>query len=485
MNILFVYSLSDIESPDKPLSQPESINFGLSYISAVLKQAGHQTKLVILSRSLGQKNEERLAENIAGFQPTIICFSAVSTEYAFVAEQAAYVKKYFPAIFLAVGGPHVSLNPDHVLDDAFDALCIGEGEYPLLELVQQLEQKQRPSGIANFWFKRGVVIEKNPTRSFIANLDDLPFPDRDLWQEWIADNPEARFSVLLGRGCPFNCTYCSNHALRKLAPGRYVRFRSPANIIAEIREIAAKIQKKKEIYLEVETFGVDKVWAKELFEELKKFNSELPEPIAYGANIRVTPGCDFNELFTACQEANFRFINIGLESGSDKVHRSALNRAYDNQDVIRTVRAARAHGLQVALFNMIGLPSETWEDFQQTIAVNRECQPDWHMTSIFYPYPGTDLYRLCVEQNLIAPEPEGVVRERVASILRLPGFSQRQIQREFVWFDWHVYRGFKSPVKLLIKVAATKLRTWPRLHYLFRRLTRSALLQKIKNLLKL
>jgi len=484
MKILFIYSLFDIESPDKPLSQPESINFGLSYISAILKHAGHQTKLIILSRRLGKNNVVRIDRAIKDFQPDLIGFSAVSTEYEFIAAQAAYIKDKYPRIFLMIGGPHVSLNPDKILNDAFDALCVGEGEYPILELARQLEQTKQPSGIANFWFKREDNIEKNQTRPFIENLDALPFPDRELWQEWITDNPEARYSVLLGRGCPFNCTYCSNHALRKLAGGRYVRFRSPANIIAEIKDIAAKFSAKKEIYLEVETFGADKVWAQALFAELKKFNDELAEPIAYGANIRVTPGIDFSELFAACREANFKFINIGLESGSDRVRRQVLRRIYDNQDVIRTVRAARHYGLQVALFNMIGLPTETLADFQETIKVNRECQPDWHMTSIFYPYPGTDLYLQCLELDLIKELPNKTAAERVRSVLNLPGFSAGQIEKNFVWFDWYVYKGHKPRIKLLIAVLAAKLRTMPRLHYAFRKLTKNPWLKKIKKILK-
>lgn len=483
MKILFVYSLSAIESPDKPLSQPEEINFGLSYISAVLKAHGHETKLVVLSKMLKEQNAVRLDKIIAEWQPRLICLSAVSTEYPFIAEQAKYLKNKYPDIYLTTGGPHASLNPDKILDDGFDALCIGEGEFPTLELVEQLAQDREPSGIANLWIKHGETIEKNQPRPFIEDLDVFPWPDRAMWQEWISDDAEARYSVLLGRGCPFNCTYCSNHALRKLTLGRYVRFRSPNNILAEIKDLSGKLKGKREIYLEVETFAVDQVWARELFVGLKKLNAELPAPIAYGANIRVTPGVDFSELFQACQEANFRFINIGLESGSDRVRREVLKRHYANEDVIRTVKLARQHGLQVALFNMIGLPTETLADFKETIKVNRACQPDWHLTSIFYPYPGTDLYTLCLEQGLLKNENLGS-SERVQSVLDLPFFSKSQIQHNFIWFDWHVYRGFKPWYKILIKVALNKLRTMPRLHYWFRKLTKNKLLKAIKNKLK-
>jgi radical SAM superfamily enzyme YgiQ (UPF0313 family) len=455
----------------------------LSYISAVLKQAGHQTRLAILSRMLKEVNQKRLDKIINEFKPGLICLSAVSTEYPFIAEQAKYIKAKYPDVFLIVGGAHISLNPDKILDDSFDALCIGEGEFPTLELVAQLEAGQTPANIPNLWFKRSDGIDKNSPRPFIADLDVLPFPDRAMWSEWIEEGAESRYSVLLARGCPFNCTYCCNHALRKLTDGRYVRFRSPANILAEIKDIAESLSGKKEIYLEVETFGADQTWALELFAGLKNLNQTLPEPIAYGANIRITPGFDFSELFAACQAANFRFINIGLESGSDRVRREILKRYYSNDDIIKTVKLARQYGLQVALFNMVGLPTETPAEFEETIKVNRDCQPDWHMTSIFYPYPGTDLYVLCQEMNLLPPTVFKST-ERVASVLDMPQFTKKQVQKYFVWFDWYVYKGYKPWYKLLLKVLATKLRTKPKLHYLYRNITKSNFVKKIKNKLK-
>lgn len=487
MNVLFIYSLKSIQSPDKPLSQPEEINFGLSYLSAVLKQHGHQTKLIVLSQTLGEKNKDRIDQAIGQFQPKLILFNAVSTQYPFIAQQAAYIKNDYPGIFLIVGGPHVSLNPDKILDDAFDALCISEGEYATLELAEQLAKGESPRGIANLWIKHDQEIEKNRPRPFIEDLDSLPFPDRAMWSEWVSEGADYRYSILLARGCPFNCTYCSNHALRKLTDGHYVRFRSPQNIIAEIREIAALRQAQDgaqggEIYLEVETFGADPAWARELFAGLKKLNEELSTPLTFGANIRVTPGFDFTELFTAARAANFRFINIGLESGSDRVRREILKRYYTNDDIIKTVRLARQFGLQVALFNMLGLPTETPAEFEETIKVNRECQPDWHMTSIFYPYPGTDLYTLCHEKKLITADTTST--ERVKSTLDMPQFSQKQIEKYFIWFDWAVYHGYKPWYKLLIRVALNKLRTKPRLHYVFRKITSSDWLRKIKNKLK-
>ena len=76
-------------------------------------------------------------------------------------------------MFLIAGGSHVSLNPGKAITDSFDAICIGEGEYPLLELADLLEQGLNPYKIQNLWIKNGIDIEKNATRPFIEKLDEL------------------------------------------------------------------------------------------------------------------------------------------------------------------------------------------------------------------------------------------------------------------------------------------------------------------------
>lgn len=453
MNILFVYSLNIIGSPEKPLESPEQIQFGISYISSFLKKHGHQTKAVVLSRTSPEHNKNVIGEYLKKFSPELICFTAVSTEYPFTAEMARYIKNNWPNVYLLIGGPHVSLNPDGVLQDGFDALCVGEGENPTLELVALLEKKVSPSSIPNLWIKHGSEIEKNSSRPFLHDLDSLPFPDREIWQEWTEERPGSRYAVLAGRGCPFQCTYCSNHALRKLAEGPYVRFRSPENIIAEIKDIVARFpMQKREIYLEVESFGVDKKWATDLCLQLESFNKTLQKPFSFGANLRITPNADLEGLFAAFKRANFRFINIGLESGSERVRREILRRNYSNEDVINAVNLARKYGLKVAFFNMVGLPGETIADFKETVKINRTCLPDWHLTSIFFPYPGTDAYSFCEKQGLLK-ESDGPEMERMKATLDLPGFSEKQIQRSYIWFDYYVYKGLKPMPKILGRIA--------------------------------
>ncbi len=467
MKVLFVHAEEDAYTPDKPVSLWERMQFGISYISSYLKAAGHETRLVVLTGA----TQQRAAEYFDEFSPQLICFTAVFSQYDFMVDTAAALKRSHPHIYQAIGGSHASLEPESCLRESFDAICIGEGEEATLELVEQLEAGRQPSGIPNLWIKHDGSIERNATRPFRKDLDSLPFPDREMWLPWMAF-PQSRPSVLLGRGCPFQCTYCSNHALRRLADGAYVRFRSPENIIAELEQVTAQIPESPDVYMEVETFGVNIRWATELCSHLEAFNAGREQPIGFGTNLRVTRNNHQGELFEALGKANFKFINIGLESGSERVRSDVLKRDYSNDDVISAVQLARQHGLQVGIYNLIGIPGEKPADFRETIRVNRICQPDWFLLSVFFPYPGTDLHRMAEEQGLL-DGPIDMELERRRPVLDMPGFSKRQVQRRHTWFAFFVYRGHRPWHEILYVISRARIFQSSFLLRIFRKVNKS------------
>jgi radical SAM superfamily enzyme YgiQ (UPF0313 family) len=448
LRVLFVHSEEDAYSPAKPLQIQERIQFGISYISSLLRREGHETRLVVLTR----ETPRLLEEEVRRYDPGMVCFTAVYSEYLFLSRAAASLKKRYPDLFLLLGGPHASLNPEACLRESpFHAVCVGEGEYPTLEAAALLEEGKRPTRIPNLYIRLpGGGVEVNPPRPFIEDLDTLPFPDRAMWIPWVAD-PLSRPSVLVGRGCPFRCTYCCNHALRKVAVGPYVRLRDPARVVDELEGLKRTHPALGEVYLEVETLGVDTDWALELCTRLRELNRRLEAPLAFGSNLRITPGRDYRRLFAALAEGGFKFVNIGLESGSERVRREVLKRHYSNEDVIRAVRAAREHGLKVGMYNLIGLPGESRKEFMETVRVNRLCQPDWFLLSVFFPYPGTELYRVCSEIGLLdrPPRPE---LERRKPVLDLPGFPKWEVGLLRALFPLLVYGG-RKPTRDVLKLA--------------------------------
>lgn len=479
MKVLFVCSTDDVQSVQKPLRSWSRVQFGISYISSILKSNGHQTQLVVLGSSQWKKSTNLLSATIEVFAPQLVCFTSVCSQYAFIEKMANLIKSQWPETYLVIGGPHATLSPDEAINGPFDSVCIGEGEFPALELCDQLEQKIEPHGIANLWIKslKGE-IEKNVTRNFIQNLDKLPFPDREMWKPWINAKLDDEISVLLGRGCPYNCTYCSNHALKKVANGSYVRFRSPENILQEVIYIHQNYQYRK-IYFEVETIAVNKAWMIELCNLLKNFNYTINNAISYGCNFRISSQSMDEKLFIAMGQANFTRINIGLESGSERIRRDILKRNYSNSDFLEVVSLARKHGLKVFVFNMIGLPDESLNEHMDTVRLNREFQPDGHFTGIFYPYPGTELYNTCIQKGFLQGRLD-IQRERMQPVIELPSFTKAQIQSAYTWFDYHVYKGHKPLTKLLLLVIMVKIRSNPITNLLFRKIVQLPVLRYLR-----
>lgn len=435
MKILFVYTLYSSLPPEAPFETQDEIPFGISYISAYLKQNGHEPRLFVATQ---KTSFTAFDSEMQDFNPDIVAFSCVASEYGRVRKFAEYCKKNFSGVLRIIGGAHPSLNPSDEMLDIFDMVCVGEGEIPMLTIANGFEKGAlKLWEVPSIWYRKGGALFKNKTCNFIEDLDSLPIPDRDMWQRWIVE-PESRLSILLGRGCPYICTYCSNHALKETAEGSYVRMRTAENIIREISEMKRQFPWAKEIYMEVETFGGGKIDAAlDFCKKLEDYNKTAHEKMRFGINFRVARYIErFKVLFPAMYNAGFRYINIGLESGSEKVRRGILRRNETNEDLIKTVALVKASGMQVVMYNLIGLPYEAEEDILETIRMNRLLRPDNHILSIFYPYPGTKLHDTCVELG-IAPD-KGMIEvecERFEPLQGLPDITSEKVLWYFLWFN--------------------------------------------------
>ncbi|MDT8325490.1 MAG: radical SAM protein, partial [Bacteroidota bacterium] len=455
------------------------LQFGISYISSVLKEAGHQTELLVLNGEQEGNAAVAVEDAIRRFFPDMVAMTCVSTQFPFIDRMARHIRRAHPDMYLVIGGPHISLSPENAAAGVYDAACIGEGEYPMLELTEQLSAGRHPSGIANMWL-RGAdgTMEKNENRPFIQDLDALPQPDRGMWKPWVDTSDPYLPTVLLGRGCPHRCTYCSNHALHCLSEGRYVRFRAPERIVAEIEEVRSAADPHiHTVFLEIDTITADKDWTHRLCDALQRYNSGLQRPLRFRCNFRITRHANDDALFRALAEANIRHLNIGLEAGSERIRKEVLHRRYSNEEFRDVVALARKYDIAISLFNMIGIPGETPEDHMETVRLNREARPAEMLTSIFYPYPGTELHRVCVERELI-PAQQELKSERRSAYLDLPEFPRRRVQRAYDLFEWRVSKGrlplhvrlrkllrrYISKSDLVNRVFMSLLPIWHRVH---------------------
>ncbi|MEE9605472.1 MAG: radical SAM protein [Candidatus Scalindua sp.] len=469
MNVCCIYSVDDYVSIEKPLHAFESLPFGLSYIASSLKHAGFDTKALVFTNDTNHVNV--LRKYIQQYNPRLFCLTSVSSQYHLIVKIAKAIKLIDSLLTIILGGPHASLNPSTViLEESFDAICVSEGERAVVEYATQIKDKKTPSNIKNLWIRNRELksIEKNGNEPFLQNLDLLPYIDREIWQDWIADKSRM-VSMLIGRGCPYKCTYCSNHALAKLSDSKYVRFRSTENIIGEIEEIIKKFPDIRRIYFQAETISANLKYSFQLCDELREFNSTLKEPLKFGANLTIRRALAENDEFLLkLKSANFEFISIGLESGSERVRKEILRRPkYTNEDIINFCKIASKVGIDVNLFVLVGLPGETLTDFKETVKCTRACNPSHVHLSIFYPYPGTDLYDVTKEMNLLKEEVIDTQFERKKANLDLPGFPRMQIQKEFILFYYNVYKGKMPYYKIGSRILRELIYLSPSLNALY------------------
>ncbi|MDD2708053.1 MAG: radical SAM protein [Verrucomicrobiae bacterium] len=361
---------------------------GLMALVAALKREGHESGVLVTVF------EKDVVEAALEKKADAFCFSITSGDLEW-AEGLARRLKQRMQIPILVGGPGATYFPEIVEKDAFDAVCVGEGEEALLEWAKALGQKTSCHSIRNLWIKEGAVIHRNPVRPLISNMDDWPAPDRSIYDRYplIGQSPLRTF--VFGRGCPYSCTYCYNDNYKKLyaGAGKLVRFPSPGHARMQIEE-AVKRYRFQTAVISDDTFTANKEW---LFAFLKDFRSQAGVPFICNAH----PNTVTKEVCEALSAAGCIRVCMGVESGSARLRREILDKRTSTEQIMEAGRLLHQHGITFLTYNMVGFPTETVGEAWETVALNAQMGTDYPWCSILQAYPRTRIAQICRDLKLL------------------------------------------------------------------------------------
>jgi len=419
MRIHFIY----LDTVAAPLP---SVQLGVAIMSSFLKAEGHYTSL---SHVRGHLSRQKLIQEIKDASPHLVAFSSNTLEFTNVILASKWIKEELQLPTL-VGGWHSSINPEDVMEcEDIDMLCIGEGEYAILELAEKLEANRNILNIRNLWIRKSGHITKNPLRPLINNLDELPSPDRELFDyDNILRQRRREASFTSSRGCPFNCTFCCNNALRRLYinKGKYVRLRSVGNVLDEIQEVANRWDLRS-ICFDDDLFTSSRDW-------IRLFCTEYPKrfDIPFSCNVRIETMNE--EVISHLKSAGCNMVRVGIETGNEWLRRNVLKKKTSNENLKRAFGIIQESGIKTTAFNMIGLPYETPKMIEETLQLNKQLQVDFSTTNIFYPYQGTDLYNLCLKEGFLDNRGMTTVAIFQEPALNLPTVTNNELRSYYDMF---------------------------------------------------
>lgn len=420
MKILFVYPTFGIVHPDPPL--------GIASIAAVLRN--NDIKVSIYDTSWNDSFDD-LALEIKKYRPDIIGITSNTMNFNKSLKVASVVKNIDKNIKVCLGGPHPTAMPELTLKNQnVDYVVIGEGEVVFFNLLKYLEGKKDIGSINGLGYKIGDKLKISNQTSFIENLDALPLPARDLlpMEKYLRITPPIPLpapstSILTSRGCPFNCSFCQP-LLRSLF-GPKVRRRSPSNVLDEMEHLIEKYRIRS-IDFQDDTMGYDKKW-------LEEFNREMKERdinIKWRCENRVDQSSP--EVLKLMKDSGCINIVYGVESGSQRILDEVLRKMIKIEQTITAFKECSKLGITTRANFMIGSPTETRENIQESINLMKKIKPDMIMVHMTSPMMGSDLYKIAKEQDLLATENFDEFYRHNPRIMKHENLSSEELEK-YLW----------------------------------------------------
>jgi len=351
---------------------------GPLYIASYINKYSNDFKAEIIDVGVEGVDLNDMKERILASRPFVVGIYSMTPQLQGTLELARFIKnRISDKIKIFLGGPHISADSGFIdrNSNLFDYAITGEGEKTFLDSINKLAS--------------GEEIPRIIESEIINDIDSIPFPDRKLI---IREKYRKSESMLFSRGCPYSCYYCSRPSI-----SNKVRYRSVKNLIEEIKLCYNYCD--GHINFQDDTFTLNKKQVMDFCNEMEKEKLQLH----WECNTRidlVDP-----ELLAAMKRAGCELIHFGIESGNERVRKEIILKGnFTNQRIYEVFEMCKQYKIKVACYFMIGHPTETKDELSDTRNMILKSGIDVLGLSIPFPFPGSRLYDIALQEGIISTE---------------------------------------------------------------------------------
>lgn len=352
---------------------------GLKYVHYSLLRKGYNSSILYLPifNVSRKRHLEAIKKLVLEIDPALIGISLVSYEYNRASALSDYLKSFAQSTPIIWGGIHPTISPEDSLLHA-DYVCRGEGERVIVDIADALSKNEDMRKINNLCYLEDGLMKSNSLYPIVENLDEVPAYEHIPRNSFIFADQKIRtldkkifrkyarhrgriYSVMTSRGCPFSCTYCSNNFLTRLYQSQKIRRRSASHVIEELEKAMNDNPEIEYINFQDDCFLACSN------EYLTEFCSVYKTKIGKPFIIRAVPVYITADKMKSLKESGLSWINLGLQSGSDRVLKDIYKRRSLRADFLKAARIVKDFKIAAFYDVILDSPFESEEDRIKTI----------------------------------------------------------------------------------------------------------------------